>query len=125
LQDELQQMQIPVRVWATIKAMVAADTKAAAAAASAAAQNLEARASSELAAAMLQQGAAQEQPHTMATAAGQLLHPDIMQRRMPRNFVGTGSTGTTYVQVTRRRGRQEVYTLQVTALAVQKGMARA
>jgi hypothetical protein len=119
VQEELQQMRIPVRLWATIKTMVAANIKAAAAAA----HSLDARASDELAAhiahnssAGLQQGSTQVQQQLNPPNAEQQLHPDIMQRRMPRNFVGTGGARTTYLHVTGRRGAQEVYTLKVQAL---------
>ncbi|WIA30518.1 hypothetical protein OEZ86_000602 [Tetradesmus obliquus] len=109
--EELQQMQIPVRVWAMVKAMVAADSAAAAAASAAAADSLEDRASSELAATTaagsaaveLQQGDATGEVDATTSAAGQELHPDIMQRRMPRNFVGTNSAGSTRVQVTSKK----------------------
>jgi hypothetical protein len=116
VQEELQQMQIPVRVWATIKAMAAADNEAAAAAA--AADSLDARASSELVAStsfLQQQGSTAGNPNASIAAAGQELHPDIMQRRMPRNFLGTGSTGTTYVKVT-QTGLKEAYALKVQPL---------
>jgi hypothetical protein len=122
VQEELQQMRLPVRLWATIKTMVAADIKAAEAAA-AAAHSLDARASDELAAhiahnssAGLQQGSMQVQQQLDPPDAEQQLHPDIMQRRMPRNFVGTGGARTTYLHVTGRRGTQEVYTLKVQTL---------
>lgn len=112
-------MRIPVRIWATIKAMVAADSKAAAAAV--VADNLNARASEELTAgtavnstaALPQQGSVEAQLLSSASAAGQQLHPDIMQRRMPQNYVGTGGARTTYVQVTSRAGVKQAYTLKV------------
>lgn len=116
-------MQIPVRVWAVVKAMVAADSAAAAAASAAAADSLEDRASSELAAntvagsaaVELQQGDATGEVDATTSAAGQELHPDIMQRRMPRNFVGTNSAGSTRVQVTSKKAVKP-YALKVRPL---------
>lgn len=122
MQDELRQLRMPVRMWANLKAMVAAGAQAAAtsAAASAAADSVEARASRELAAntAAAIQSAAQQEGETAAPAAEQQLHPDIMQRRMPQNYVGTGRMQTTRVKVTGRNGWGEMYALQVRAYSL-------
>jgi hypothetical protein len=117
-------MRIPVRLWATIKTMVAADVNSVAAAA----DSLDARARDELTAhaadsssAGLQHGSTEGQ-QLPAADADQQLHPHIMQRRMPKNFVGTGGARTTYLHVTGRRGAQQAYALKVKPLQLADGL---
>lgn len=90
--QELQQLQVPVKLWAVIKAMVAGDGKATAGHAdTAAAADMEARAAAALAGNTAEASAAQQLGPQLGHAAA--LPANIMDRRMPANLSGRGAKG--------------------------------
>jgi hypothetical protein len=109
--EEVLSMRLPVKVWAKLKALLAAEDEASPLAAASSASVLTAAAEADMAAASTAMSSVAAEA---AAAAAQQLPPDIMQRRMPRNLSGAGAVGPPHVRVRRApAAATEAYALKV------------